>query len=424
MAAGLRVILQRQYMQKRLLALYLPWLLTAIAQGLILPVLPLYAKSFEASFALVGLVVAGQGIGTLLADLPTSLLLHRFSYKTVAMMGLVVIALARALLFLAPTIHIVLLLCILAGAGRALFFISQSVYVTETVAPRRRGRAIAIFGGLMRVGVFIGPVIGGFIGAYLGLRSVFLLNALLIISALVALFTLMPNRSQAETKAARAVHHHSLLRTMRQHAHVLRAAGLGQILAMLTRYGRMVIIPLYAAEELGLGVEYIGLIESFSYGLDMMFFYPGRLGDGSPRAKIRHHPLLRHAGCGPGADPADGIGRRDSLRGGATGNWQRHRLRDDDDVGLRPSAGQCPWRFPGRLALHRRFRHGRRAAFGGEYGRPVHAGRLGAAARCGQPLGSGDLRLLRAGDVKAETVGAGRFVIPLRRVHLLRYTQR
>ena len=274
MAAGLRVILQRQYMQKRLLALYLPWLLTAIAQGLILPVLPLYAKSFEASFALVGLVVAGQGIGTLLADLPTSLLLHRFSYKTVAMMGLVAIGISRALLFIAPTIHIVLLLCILAGAGRALFFISQTVYITETVAPRRRGRAIAIFGGLMRVGVFIGPVIGGFVGAYLGLRSVFLLNALLIISALVALFTLMPNRSQAETKAARAVHHHSLLRTMRQHAHVLRAAGLGQILAMLTRYGRMVIIPLYAADELGLGVEYIGLIESFSYGLDMMFFYP------------------------------------------------------------------------------------------------------------------------------------------------------
>ena len=274
MAAGLRVILQRQYMQKRLLALYLPWLLTAIAQGLILPVLPLYAKSFEASFALVGLVVAGQGIGTLLADLPTSLLLHRFSYKTVAMMGLVAIGISRALLFIAPTIHIVLLLCILAGAGRALFFISQTVYITETVAPRRRGRAIAIFGGLMRVGVFIGPVIGGFVGAYLGLRSVFLLNALLIISALVALFTLMPNRSQAETKAARAVHHHSLLRTMRQHAHVLRAAGLGQILDMLTRYGRMVIIPLYAADELGLGVEYIGLIESFSYGLDMMFFYP------------------------------------------------------------------------------------------------------------------------------------------------------
>ena len=240
MAAGLRVILQRQYMQKRLLALYLPWLLTAIAQGLILPVLPLYAKSFEASFALVGLVVAGQGIGTLLADLPTSLLLHRFSYKTVAMMGLVVIALARALLFLAPTIHIVLLLCILAGAGRALFFISQSVYVTETVAPRRRGRAIAIFGGLMRVGVFIGPVIGGFVGAYLGLRNVFLLNALLIISALVALFTLMPNpqpgRNQgcARRSPPQPVTHHApaCARAARRrpgadprHAHPLRSHG-------------------------------------------------------------------------------------------------------------------------------------------------------------------------------------------------------
>ena len=274
MASGLRVILQRQYMQKRLLALYLPWVLAAIAQGLILPVLPLYAKELGASFAWVGLVVAGQGIGTLLADLPTSLLLHRFSYKTVAMLVLIGILISRALLFIAPSILIALLLCIVAGAGRSLFFISQSVYVTETVAPRRRGRAIAIFGGLMRVGVFIGPVIGGFVGAYLGLRSVFLLNASLIALALIALFYLMPNRTKAETQAARAVHHHSLWRTMRQHASVLRAAGLGQILAMLTRYGRMVIIPLYANEQLGLGVEFIGIIETFSYGLDMMLFYP------------------------------------------------------------------------------------------------------------------------------------------------------
>ena len=274
MASGLRVILQRPYMQKRLLALYLPWVLAAIAQGLILPVLPLYAKELGASFAWVGLVVAGQGIGTLLADLPTSLLLHRFSYKTVAMLGLIGVLISRALLFFAPSILIALLLCIVAGAGRALFFISQSVYVTETVAPRRRGRAIAIFGGLMRVGVFIGPVIGGFVGAYLGLRSVFLLNASLIALALVALFYLMPNRTKAETQAARAVHHHSLWRTMRQHARVLRAAGLGQILAILTRYGRMVIIPLYANEQLGLGVEFIGIIETFSYGLDMMLFYP------------------------------------------------------------------------------------------------------------------------------------------------------
>ncbi|MCY3936483.1 MAG: MFS transporter [Chloroflexi bacterium] len=272
--AGLRGILQRQYIQRRLLALYLPWVLAAIAQGLILPVLPLHAKELGASFAWVGLVVAGQGIGTLLADLPTSLLLHRFSFKTVALLGLIVIMITRALLFFAPTIAIVLVLCILAGAGRAMFFISQTVYVTDTVAPRRRGRAIAIFGGLMRMGVFIGPVIGGFMGAWLGLRSVFLLNSLLIALALVTFAYLMPTRSKAETQAARAVHHHSLWRMLRQYAPLLRAAGLGQILAMLTRYGRMVIIPLYANEQLGLGVEFIGLIETFSYGLDMMLFYP------------------------------------------------------------------------------------------------------------------------------------------------------
>ena len=78
MAAGLRVILQRQYMQKRLLALYLPMAAGGHRPGADPAHLAALRQILWRQLRLVGLVVAGQGIGTLLADLPTSLLLHRF----------------------------------------------------------------------------------------------------------------------------------------------------------------------------------------------------------------------------------------------------------------------------------------------------------------------------------------------------------
>ena len=45
-----------------ILSFYLPSLLLAFTRGLLIPVLPLYAKSFEASYGLIGLVSAGAGL--------------------------------------------------------------------------------------------------------------------------------------------------------------------------------------------------------------------------------------------------------------------------------------------------------------------------------------------------------------------------
>ncbi len=53
-----------------LLAIYLPAVLIAICDGLLIPTLPVFAESFGVSIGWVGLVLAAEGIGTLFADVP------------------------------------------------------------------------------------------------------------------------------------------------------------------------------------------------------------------------------------------------------------------------------------------------------------------------------------------------------------------
>ncbi len=59
------------------LTLYLPSFVLAFGTGMLVPVLPLYARSFGASYGMIGLALASQGIGNLIGDIPAGILLGR-----------------------------------------------------------------------------------------------------------------------------------------------------------------------------------------------------------------------------------------------------------------------------------------------------------------------------------------------------------
>ena len=45
------------------LSVYLPTFILSLCSGLLLPVLPVYARSFGASYSVVGLILAGEAVG-------------------------------------------------------------------------------------------------------------------------------------------------------------------------------------------------------------------------------------------------------------------------------------------------------------------------------------------------------------------------
>ena len=260
-------------LRRLILSFYLPALMVTIGQGLLVPILPLYAADFEIGYVLIGLVLAGEGLGTLIADVPTGLLQRRFGNKQVMMMGLLVKAVSILLLFFAPTVWVVLLLRLVAGFGRSMYTVSAHVYVTNKVELGQRGKAISMFGGTHRLGGFIGPAVGGVIAGLLGLRAVFIGVGLVTVLGLllVALYTDSGRKEKRRENVAEG-HSLNLRSVLRSNYRVLASAGMAHVFGQMVRTGRTVAIPLFAADILGLGVDQIGLIVSISAAVDFSLF--------------------------------------------------------------------------------------------------------------------------------------------------------
>lgn len=259
------------------LSVYLPTLILSLCRGLLLPVLPVYASSFDISYSLIGLLLAGEAMGMLIADVPAGGLLRRFGRKWTMILGIALVALSVAALFWSASVWEVLLLRVATGVGEALWNLSRHAYLTEATMSAERGRALALFGGTTRLGLFAGPAAGGLIATTYGIRAPFLVFAALCLVALVAvlLFTeRAKDRPRLEPGARRESGRHHLLTVLRQHSRTLIFAGSGQLFAQMIRASRQVLIPLFGTSVLGLDLQTIGLIMSTSSFIDMTMFYP------------------------------------------------------------------------------------------------------------------------------------------------------
>ncbi|MBZ0299414.1 MAG: MFS transporter, partial [Anaerolineae bacterium] len=254
------------------LPFYLPALLFNIAVGLIKPLLPLYAADFGVPYVVIGIILASDALGTVLGDIPAGFLLRRFRDKQVMVIGLAVVVMSVIMLFFAQTVPMAILFLFIFGVGRALFNVSTHMYLMDTVRLGNRGRAIASFGGIGRIGNTIGPALGGFVATVYNLRAPFLLFG--VIGALAIVLIVLLLHSQDKHEHGREGHEFSFKVMLGANSRTLAIAGAGQLFAQMIRAGRNVIIPLYASDVLGLDPQAIGIIVSVSWALDMTLFYP------------------------------------------------------------------------------------------------------------------------------------------------------
>jgi len=253
-------------------SVFLPTIVLAFGEGMLVPVLPLYVASLGVPFWWVGLVLAAEAIGMLIADLPAGALLGRFDRKSAMLVGVAILGLAALALAWVDGVALVFAARLLAGLGATLWGISRHAYLTDAVPLQQRGRMIAAFGGAQRVGALAGPAVGGAIAVSGGYAATFVVYA--GVAAVALLFCALyleaaPPRRPRGMEARRGDVWRSVWAGQ---GRLLAMAGVGNLMAQGIRSGRRIVIPLYGAAALGLDVQQIGWIVSVAAAFDVALF--------------------------------------------------------------------------------------------------------------------------------------------------------
>ncbi len=260
-------------LRKIVISLYVPTLLMGFCGALVVPILPLLALSFDVSYGMTGVVLAAPGIGTLICDMPVGTLVRRIGYRWGMLAGGSVMFVAALAVFTSTSIVELFIYRLFTGVGLTLWGISIQAYLYESIGQAQLGRASALIGGIYRLTSFVAPALGGFMGEALGLRFPFLLYAVLSLVSLAVVFASVPrpdlgNRKVRDERSGRFRDH------LRANLRIVLRGGPGYAVGQITRTSRNVIIPLFAAEVLGLSPSSIGLVTSLSFGIDLIMVYP------------------------------------------------------------------------------------------------------------------------------------------------------
>jgi MFS family permease len=267
-------------------AAFLPPALFAVGQGAIAPVVVISATDLGASPALAALVVATAGLGQIMADIPAGTLVHRFGERPTMIGAALLTVLALVGCIFAPNLAVFALSIFFTGSGTAVWLLARQAYVTEVVPYRLRATAMSTLGGVFRIGLFIGPFVGGAVVHFTGLWGAYAVH---IVAALVAagvLFLVKDLSIPQQDRPAAAKQRSSVAGMVGAQRSVFATLGIGVLVVSATRAARQVVLPLWG-QHLGLSPAAISVIFGISGAIDMLFFYPaGKVMDRYGRAAV------------------------------------------------------------------------------------------------------------------------------------------
>lgn len=262
----------RETLRQLVVPTYLPIILSTMGTGMMIPVLPLYLVEQSLSLRAASLVLAGVGIGSMVGSVPAGEVIGRFGERLAMLAALVAMILATAMLGFTSVVMLLLALRVMGGVANSMLRLSRQTFITRRVGTLQRGRAMSFVGGSYRVGLLIGPLLGGLLIDAVGYRATFMIAAafagLGLLPAWLADRSPIPLLPEAEATADQAL---GMIAGLRQHWRRLAMVAPAPLLVMAAREGRYIVLPLIA-DDLGLSATGVGVLISVSTGADLLLF--------------------------------------------------------------------------------------------------------------------------------------------------------
>ena len=175
----------------------------AVGFGVVLPVLPVYARTFGVSTFMVGAVVSSFALVRLLTTPLAPQLTEAWGEAPIVAAGCLIVGLSSVATGLADSYPVLLVSRAVGGIGSALFTLAASQLIIRISPAAILGRASSIFGGGFLLGGMAGPAIGGVLATISLTTPFFFYAATLVLASLVA--TLLPRQSHQERVAVESL---------------------------------------------------------------------------------------------------------------------------------------------------------------------------------------------------------------------------
>jgi MFS family permease len=230
--------------------------LDLVGFGIILPVLPIYAKALGASGLMIGLVASIFSVMTFIFSPLIGRMSDRIGRRPALLGGITLSMVSYVIFGYSGTLFLLLLSRMLSGIGASNISVAQA-YITDVADPAKRAKSLGLIGAAFGLGFIFGPAIGGWMKTAYGIEGVGLTAAGLSALNLVLAFSFLPESLKERKTASERV---SLPTAIRKAFHHPGKSRLLTLVFVFTFAWVMMQISfaLFANERLGMTERGIG----------------------------------------------------------------------------------------------------------------------------------------------------------------------
>jgi MFS family permease len=176
----------------------------AVGFGVLVPVLPVFARSFGVGNTEVGAVISAFALMRLVSSPFCGWLIKVFTERIVMATGIFIVAISSGLAGISRSYLQLLLLRGAGGIGSAMFTVSAFTLLLTSVEAGVRGRAAGVFHAGFLIGGMTGPAVGAALSAISLTAPFFFYAGTLVVAGTVGLLLLRKRSSKPEEEDSAA----------------------------------------------------------------------------------------------------------------------------------------------------------------------------------------------------------------------------